>query len=56
MAIFHRLVALLSDQLKQGLNPRDLALSFALGSTLGITPTDLGNESYLYRVRLLAQA
>lgn len=44
MAIFHRLASLLSDQLRQGLNPRDLALSFALGATLGIMPLIWGTS------------
>jgi hypothetical protein len=37
-------MSLLSDQLRQGLNPRDLALSFALGATLGIMPLIWGTS------------
>jgi len=42
--LFHRLTSLLSDQLRQGLNPRDLALSLALGATLGIMPLIWGTS------------
>lgn len=41
---FQRLKSLINDQLKNGLNPRDLALAFALGATLGIMPLVWGTS------------
>ena len=42
--IIQRLKILFHDQLKQGRCPRDLALAFALGSTLGIMPLVWGTS------------